>query len=308
MHSGSFEMITFRQLEVLKTLLATGSTIATAKSMGLSQSGVSRLLQQLESDLSLTLFTRDKGRLIPTPEASILARDAEHILLGLNRFSGLAEDLRSGAAGPEVVRIGLPSSMWEEFAPAMLVDYAKNYPTVRIETFFETTTAITRLVEQQVIDFGFLRYEEQIGPGIDMESVASGVSVCVIPESHPLAALAEITPKDLRNIPLILIGRQMPTRMLLDQTFKRAGVKQNIKIETHTNSSACAYVAHGLGVAILSSFYANLYRHLPVVQRPFTPVSRQEFGLAKPAGVPLSLAAQALMDALKRQIALSQKT
>ncbi len=31
-------MINFRQLEVLKTLLATGSTIATAKSMGLSQS------------------------------------------------------------------------------------------------------------------------------------------------------------------------------------------------------------------------------------------------------------------------------
>ncbi|HEX8044428.1 LysR family transcriptional regulator [Rhizobium sp.] len=297
----------FRQLEVLKTLLATGSTIATAKSMGLSQSGVSRLLQQLESDLSLTLFARDKGRLIPTPEASILARDAEHILLGLNRFSGLAEDLRSGAAGPEVVRIGLPSSMWEEFAPAMLVEYAKDYPTVRIETFFETTTTITRLVEQQVIDFGFLRYEEQISPGIDMEPVASGVSVCVIPESHPLATLAEITPRDLRNIPLILIGRQMPTRMLLDQTFKRAGVKQNVKIETHTNSSACAYVAHGLGVAIISSFYANLYRHLPVVQRPFTPASKQEFGLAKPAGAPPSLAAQALMDALKRQIALSQK-
>ncbi|WP_074065582.1 LysR family transcriptional regulator [Rhizobium etli] len=296
----------FRQLEVLKTLLATGSTIATAKSMGLSQSGVSRLLQQLESDLSLTLFARDKGRLIPTPEASILARDAENILLGLNRFSGLAEDLRSGATGPEVVRIGLPSSMWEEFAPAMLVDYSKKYPTVRIETFFETTTAITRLVEQRVIDFGFLRYEEQIGPGIDMEPVASGVSVCVIPESHPLAALAEIAPKDLRNIPLILIGRQMPTRMLLDQTFKRAGVKQSVKIETHTNSSACAYVAHGLGIAILSSFYANLYRHLPVVQRPFTPVSKQEFGLAKPAGMPLSRAARALMDALKRQIALSQ--
>lgn len=300
-------MINFRQLEVLKTLLATGSTIATAKSMGLSQSGVSRLLQQLESDLSLTLFARDKGRLIPTPEASILARDAEHILLGLNRFSGLAEDLRSGAAGPEVVRIGLPCSMWEEFAPAMLVEYAKDYPTVRIETFFETTTAITRLVEQQVIDFGFLRYEGEAGKGIEMEPVASGVSVCVIPESHPLAALGEITPRDLRNIPLILIGRQRPTRMLLDQTFKRAGVKQNVKIETHTNSSACAYVAHGLGIAIISSFYANLYRHLPVVQRPFTPVSKQEFGLAKPAGAPPSLAAQALMDALRRQIVLSQK-
>ncbi|OWV80823.1 LysR family transcriptional regulator [Rhizobium sp. R634] len=300
-------MTNFRQLEVLRTLLATGSTIASAKSMGLSQSGVSRLLQQLETDLSLTLFAREKGRLIPTPEALILARDAENILLGIDRFSGLAEDLRTGAAGPEVVRIGLPSSMWEDFAPAMLVDYSKDFPGVRIETFFETTTAITRLVEQRIIDFGFLRYEGETGPGIEMEPVATGVSVCVIQRDHALAKLKEITPKDLRNIPLILIGRQRPTRMLLDQVFKRAGVKQNVKIETHTNSSACAYAAHGLGVAILSSFYANLYRHLPVVQRPFVPQSTQEFGLAKPAGQPPSLAAQALMDALKRQIALSQK-
>jgi DNA-binding transcriptional LysR family regulator len=296
----------FRQLEILRTLLATGSTIAAAKTMGLSQSGVSRLLQQLEADLSLTLFVRDKGRLVPTPEAQILARDAEHVLLGLDRFSSLARDLRSGAAGPEVVRIGLPASMWENFAPPMLVEYGKSFPGVRIETFFETTTTIKRLVEERVIDFGFLRNEGEISAGIELQRVATGFSVCVIHKDHPLAALKEIGPKDLRDVPLILIGRQRPARILLDQTFTRAGVRQNVKIETHTNSSACAYVAHGLGVSILSSFFANLYRHLPVVQRPYVPKSTQEFGLATAAGTPLSLAAQALMEALKRQIIESQ--
>ncbi len=59
-------MINFKQLEVLKTLLATGSTIATAKKHGAQSVRVSRLLQQLESDLDLRLFDRDKGRLIPT--------------------------------------------------------------------------------------------------------------------------------------------------------------------------------------------------------------------------------------------------
>ncbi|MDR6099843.1 DNA-binding transcriptional LysR family regulator [Agrobacterium larrymoorei] len=300
-------MINFRQLEVLKTLLATGSTIATAKSMGLSQSGVSRLLQQLETDLELRLFDRDKGRLIPTPEASILARDAETILLGLNRFSGLAEDLRSGAKGPEMVRVGLPSSMWENFAPAMMKEFVRDYPSVRIETFFETTSNIARLVEQKVIDFGFLRNEHPALPGIDMEIVASGTSVCVLPEGHELASMKEISARDLRGVPLILIGRQRPTRMLLDQTFAREAVRQNVKIETHTNSSACSYVAHGLGVAILSSFFANLYRNLPIVQRPFVPVTTQEFALATPSGTSASLAAKALMDALKRQIEISQK-
>jgi DNA-binding transcriptional LysR family regulator len=96
--------------------------------------------------------------------------------------------------------------------------------------------------------------------------------------------------------------------MSLDQTFRRAGVKQMVKIETHTNSSACSYVAHGLGVTIISSFYANLYRHLPVVQRPFVPRASQDFGLARAAGVPLSIAAQALSAALERQILRSQKS
>ena len=297
-----------KQLEVLRTLLATGSTIATAKAMGLSQSGVSRLLAQLESDLALTLFARDKGRLIPTPEATILARDAENVLLAVDRMSGHAEDLRNGASGPETVRIGLPSSMWENFAPAMLLDYIAAFPGVRIETFFETTTAINKLVEERTIDLGFLRMEGEVGPGIVVDKVASGQSVCVIPKGHPLAELEEVTPKHLRNVPLILIGRQRPNRMALDQAFKRAGVKQLVKIETHTNSSACSYVAHGLGVTIISSFYANLYRHLPVVHRPFVPRSTQEFGLARADGVPLSIAAQALSDALKKQILLSQNS
>ncbi len=296
-----------KQLEVLRTLLSTGSTIATAKALGLSQSGVSRLLAQLEADLALTLFARDKGRLIPTPEAMVLARDAENVLLAIGRMTGNAEDLRSGASGPEIVRIGLPSSMWENFAPAMLIDYIRDFPGVRIETFFETTTAISKLVGERIIDLGFLRMEGEVGPGIAVDKVATGENVCVIPRDHPLAKVEEVTISHLRNVPLVLIGRQRPNRMALDQAFKRAGVKQMVKIETHTNSSACAYVAHGLGVAIISSFYANLYRHLPVVHRPFIPRATQEFGLARAAGLPLSIAAQALSDALKRQIQLSQK-
>ncbi len=295
--------VNFRQLEVLRTLLATGSTIAAAKTMGLSQSGVSRLLQQLEEDLSLTLFARDKGRLIATPEAMKLAEDAEHILLGIDRFTNLAQDLRSGAIGPDVVRIGLPNSMSETFAPAMLADFVKDFPGVRVETFFDTTIAIARLVEQRIIDFGFLRYEGQLSAGIEMQPVATGVSVCVMERGHALSGLDTVTPKELRGVPLILVGRHRPTRVMLDEIFRKAGVPQKVKIETHSNSSACAYAAHGLGVAIISSFFANLHRHLPLEIRPFSPHLTQDFGVATAAGVPLSLAAQAMIGCLKRQIA-----
>ena len=65
--------------------------------------------------------------------------------------------------------------------------------------FFETTTAINKFVGERVIDLGFLRMEGEIGPGIDVERLAPGKSVCVVREDHPLAALDEITVKDLRK-------------------------------------------------------------------------------------------------------------
>lgn len=295
-----------RQFEVLRTLIATGSTIAAAKVMGISQSGVSRLLQQLESDLSILLFVREKGRLIPTPEAEILARDADNILFGVERFTELVNDLRNGSKGPEMVRIGLPNSMWESFAPAMLVEYERKFPGVKVETFFETTTTIIRMMEQRVIDFGFLRYEGEIPPFIAMEAVATSINVCVMHKEHHLASKEQISPADLRGEPLIMLGRMRQHRISTDEAFRQAGVRQNIRIETHSNSSACAYAAHGLGIAIASSFYANLYKDLPIIQRPFLPVNEHMFGIARPVGVPLSLAGQALMDALKRQVKRSQ--
>ena len=169
-----------KQLEVFRAVLSTGSTMSAARSTGLSQSGVSRLIQQLESDLDLTLFQRVKGRLVPTPEARTLEEEAKTVLLNLARFSQIADEIRTGASETEVVRIGLPSSMWENFAPAMLKDYRDGFPGVRVETFFETTMTIQRMIDQRVIDFGFLRHEGEIGPGIRLEIVAEGRSVAVM--------------------------------------------------------------------------------------------------------------------------------
>ncbi|MAU20527.1 MAG: LysR family transcriptional regulator [Martelella sp.] len=295
-----------KQLEVFRAVLSTGSTMGAAKSTGLSQSGVSRLVQQLESDLELTLFQRVKGRLVPTPEARTLEAEAKTVLLNLARFSQLADEIRTGASETEAVRIGLPSSMWENFAPAMLKDYREGFPGVRVETFFETTMTIQRMIDQRVIDFGFLRHEGEISPGIRLEIVAEGRSVAVMHRDHRLAARDVIRPEDLRGEPLIMLGRLRAHRVMLDRLLQNEAVRADVRIETHSNSSACAYAAEGLGIALASSFYANLYKHLPVVQRPFEPKLTQRFGIATAEGVPMSLAAKGLMAALKRQIERSQ--
>lgn len=294
------------QLSVLRALIQTGSTVAAADETGLSQSGVSRIIKQLESDLGLELFARRQGRLVPTPEAAILAEDAQEVFLAMERLSGRAKDLRSGITGQEFIRIAFPVSLWEHFAPAILEEFTAEFPDVRVETYFETAATIVRMFEHRQIDLGFMRFEPTLAANVAFELVAEGENVCVIPAGHPLCDHKVITPADLHGVPLIMTGRQRPQRVALDHMFEKAGFRPLIKIETHTNSSACAFVARGLGVSIISSLFANLFRDFPIVLRPFRPRSTQSFGLLQDKDVPLPLAARRISEILKREFIRSQ--
>ena len=106
---------------------------------------------------------------------------------------------------------------------------------------------------QRILDFAFMRDEDEAGSQVEVEHILNGISVCVMHPKHPLATKETIGPTDLGGVPLILIGNRRPSRTALDAIFARARVTQTVQIETHSNGSACAYAAHGLGIAIVST-------------------------------------------------------
>jgi LysR family transcriptional regulator, glycine cleavage system transcriptional activator len=62
-------------LTAFDAVIRTGSTLAAARDLDLSQGAVSRLIQNLEAQLGVTLFLRERRRLIPTDHALAYARD-----------------------------------------------------------------------------------------------------------------------------------------------------------------------------------------------------------------------------------------
>lgn len=116
----------------------------------------------------------------------------------------------------------------------------------------------------------------------------------------------DITPADLHGVPLIMTGHQRPQRAALDHMFDKAGVRPPIKIETHTDSSACAFAARGPGVSIVSSLFANLFGDFPIVLRRFAPRSTRSFGRLRDKDVPPPLAARRIGEILKRELIRSQ--
>ncbi len=62
-------------LTAFDAVIRTGSTLAAARDLDLSQGAVSRLIQSLESQLGVVLFLRERRRLVPTDHALAYARD-----------------------------------------------------------------------------------------------------------------------------------------------------------------------------------------------------------------------------------------
>ncbi|MHC9037988.1 LysR family transcriptional regulator, partial [Cobetia marina] len=85
--------IRLRQLEMLWAVIECGSMKGGAAQLGISVPVVSRGLAQLEQTLGYSLFLREGGRLVPTPEA-------ERLTPSLARMFTAQSELRRLAFGP----------------------------------------------------------------------------------------------------------------------------------------------------------------------------------------------------------------
>ena len=82
-------------------------------------------------------------------------------------------------------------------------------------------------------------------------------TACVLPLGHPLANETEITPVQLRGLPLVMLGRGQQFRAQVDATFAQAGAMPRVQIETLTVASAWALAARGVGIVIVNEDLAR---------------------------------------------------
>ena len=294
--------VNLKQLEAFKAIMATGSTIGAATRMGLSQSAVSRLLSQLEDTLGFALFLRKKGRLMATPEAEELLTEVAGLVDGMQRIQRLADEMRVGRSRKSLLKVGVPTSMTQELLPQIVAEFLKHHEDTVVELLTGSYDMIERAVLDRSADLGFVRLPTEI-PDFDIEPVLHTEGVCVMPAGHPLARHACIEVQHLRDVPLVMLGRQRALRAELNQVFRAANLTPQVRVEVHSVGAACSFVAEGLGVSIVNGLLASHFRHLPIVTRPFRPVLPYTFGLAFRANEPRSQVVIAFAEHLKQRLA-----
>jgi DNA-binding transcriptional LysR family regulator len=292
--------LNLRSLEAFRETMLSGSATAAAARMGLTQPAVSRLIAQLEQDAGFELFYREKGRLTPTPEALMLYEDVDLAFGGLERIDTLVRDIASFNAG--ALRIVAPPSLSEGVLSSILTRFLGRFPKVRVTIDSRSTETAKMMVANRTADCGFAKLPLNRGD-ISTELLSSSETVCVMLKDNPLARHPLLTPELLRDEPLVLLGYGTWSRRQIDDAFKARGVRPDVKLETHTVGSACAFAGKGLGVAIVNELMARNFLRDDTVMRVFQPRILHEYVFMTSALAPMNRLAAALLEDAKAYFA-----
>lgn len=267
-----------RQLEALNSVAEHGSMTRAASELGISQPAVSRLIADLANEVGFQLFDRREGRLVPTQEARFLLPDIRRMLEMMDQLRDVSRNITTRKAGH--LRIACLPGFATSHLPDIIAQFLAQRPGVTVTIEPDRPERILEWIIGEQYDCGITDGFEG-HPAVESETVLIR-SVCVFPDSHPLAAKSVITPLDLAHERLIHTRRDSSFFRELNDAFLAAGVEIKPVVEARQFTAACELVARGVGLSIISELDAAGYAQRGLTHRPFSPDLPHKLSLVRP--------------------------
>jgi len=259
---GRRDLLTLRQIEVIRAIMVTGTIASAAKLLNVSAPGISRLMKYTEEMLGVRLFNRRHGRYVPTPEAHSIFNILDNIYRKVEDLQFAIDRLGKGE-GRELSFASVPS-IANVMVPRAVERLRRQFPELGID--------INILRIEEVIDYLLLARGEVVAASsrfdhsiIDFAPLATGRLLCIVPLDSELAEKTSIRPEEIVEHTLIGIDPNDPYGRIMTEMFGRAGLTYRMNIKARFGTMAGSLVAAGLGLAIVDEFTVA-YGRLPGVK------------------------------------------
>jgi len=232
----------FADLQVFKTVVEEGGIIKAARRLHRVPSNITTRIQQLEAAVGMPLFHRDRQRLHLSPSGELLLGYAERLL-------SLSEEARhavSGAAPQGVLKLGALESTTASRLPALLAEYHRRFPEVRLELTTGTNDALVKAVAERRVDAAFIA-EPPAEPTLAHLPVFRERLVLISSLGHaPIKRAGDTQGESLIAFPEGCAYRRVLQRWLGRQSLAGARV-----MDLSSYHAIVACVAAGAGIALV---------------------------------------------------------
>lgn len=281
-----------RHIEVFEAVMKTGSVSAAASLINVSQPAVTKTLQHAEAQLGFKLFRRIKGRLYPTPEATVLFREVGKVSTAIETVRSLARNLKSGDQGH--IRIAATPVLAQEVVPVAIRNFRAD--NIGISCAMETNhwKEVFEALVTNGVDVAFAA-EPPDHPAIEQHAVHKAEMVVAFPKNKA-PRRERVTLKDLVDYDFISLMESVnPVAHSLKKACETAGVRLNSVIQVQTNHVAVWFVAQGCGISVVDEFTAAKAPRDRVALRRLTSAIRHDIAVLSAKDRPPSVYTERLI-------------
>ncbi len=256
---GANNIMEFRVLKYFLMVAREENITKAAALLHLTQPTLSRQLMQLEAELGVKLFHRSKHSIILTEDGMLLKRRAQEIIsLSDKTVQELShkEDVLSGE-----IAIGCGETKNMLFLSEQIRKFRQKYPLVQFSIHSAIADDIKERIEKGILDIGLLMEPVDVGKYEFIRMPQKEKWGILVRKDSELAAKESINPKDLTNVPLIMVKRELVKNELASWF---GDYYEGLQIAATYNLilNAASMVERGVGVALCFDLGASFYEDL----------------------------------------------
>jgi DNA-binding transcriptional LysR family regulator len=281
-------------VQALIALADTRNFNRAAASLNITQTALSRRLQNLEAFLGVRLVERTTRSVALTQVGAEFLPQARRLLTEL--AAALTEIRETGKALRGDVTIACVPAVGVHYLPRIIREYSARFPRNRIRILDQASFAVAQAVLRREAEFG-IGMKGAHHPELASAPLVDDRFVLVCRRDHALAGRKRIAWKQLAGHAWILAGHEGGNRPLLDGAMEKAGVEVRPTYEVQRSATALGLAAKGVGVAVVPglALEADAYPQLRVIPLGQPVVARTLVLITRARGH-LTPAAQALHD------------
>ena len=269
-----------------------GSFTKAAEALNYSQSGISRMIHDLEKEWKVSLLERSRAGIRLTSDGLKLLPYAKSVCGEYQKLQMQVDELNGLQSG--LIRIGTFSSVATHWLPNIIKEFQKDYPNIDYELLLGDYTEIEEWVLEGRVDCGFLRLPTH--PDLETIFLEQDKLLVVLPERHPLAGCDKFPVAALCIDPFMLLEKGAKAEV--SEIFERCNLTPKVHFTTWDDYAIMSMVESGLGISILPQLILKRIPYHIVVKELEVPAYRN-IGLALRSKKTASLAVKRFIEYLE---------
>lgn len=291
----------FNRLKVFYHIFLNRSIAVAAKSLNLTQSGVSQHLKKLEEELGTGLFVRLHKQLVPTAEAERLFELVKPFVHGLEREMELLDRSQSTPRGQ--LKIGAPAGFGQSYFPGIFAEFRRLYPGVSFYLRLADSVRLLELLRSGEVDFALVdvltirRWLDQESDIFCEDRIIDEEVVLAVSKDYSESVLkGDFSYENLVRHEFISYQIDgLSLKSWFKHHFKRRPGNLNIVLTVDNVQAVISGVWHHLGMGLIPSHI--IYKHIQ--QGTIIPIT---------TGAPENINCMSLVQLKNRELTYTEKT